>query len=551
MSGFKDFYKNELYNQLGDIPENILNKYVFLECIKVTENSTTYLIEHKVIKTKNVLKIYKNAHQANEYKILSKYNHSGIPKIFDVIVEKNRTIVIEEFFQGKTFHNMMKEDGKYTEKRLIKIVLRICEILSFLHEQIPPVIHKDIKPENVIIDTNDNVKLIDFGSARVVKENQSTDTVLLGTHGYAAPEQYGFKQTDGRTDIYSLGVMIDEIATKSRLRLSEKFKKVIIKCKEIDPDNRFDNVKEIISELNEINKPIYKKKKYILSISILILTICLGIFINQYFSAVNTYSFQSDVIAEAVSIQLDKSIDKITADDLNRITELTIWGENIVDSNKNIAWESMPSNYVSAVIIDDVRYTKRGEIDTLEDLKKMHNLYSLTLVKQKITNLEPIKDLDIVHLFLNDNDIEDISALKEMTSLYTLEVGGNPIRDFGVVPHLINLGELDISDTNCSDFSFLKNMTNMRVLIAKNLKLEDIDFVSELYKLQTLNVQNNKIKNIFCVENLNQLEAFNIADNPIENISSINKMKKLKYMVIKNTLIDVDSIDNSIEIRQD
>jgi len=552
MSGFKDYYKNELYDQLEEIPESILSKYNFFECIQITDNSMTYLIEHQVLKVAYVLKIYKNIHQANEYKILSQYTHSGIPKIYDVLIEKGKTFVVLEYFQGTTLDNITKQYNELTEKKLLNIVLQMCEILSFLHKQTPPIIHKDIKPENVIIDINDQIKLIDFGSARIVKENQSTDTVLLGTHGYAAPEQYGFKQTDQRTDIYALGVMIDELAENFKMKRSKEFNHIISKCKEIDPDNRFNSVDEITNGIKEIKKPFYKKKKYIMKMTILISFICCIFFYKLFFSFSDVYKFKSEVIAEAVSVQLDKDINRLTLDDLESITDITIWGENIVEDQEKLIWESIPSNYVSAIIIDDIRYTRRGKIDTLEDLKNMHNLYSLTLVKQKITDLSPIEKLSIVHLVLNDNEIEDISILKDMKSLYTLEVGGNPISDFSVIHNLSNLGELDISDTNFIDsMTLFGDNIGVRSLIAKNLDLSNIDFLKNMHTLERLNLENNKIMDISALAKFDRLEYFNIAENPIDDISIVNSMKNLKYVIIRNTQINADMIDNKIEILQD
>ena len=552
MTGFKDYYKKELYNQLEEIPESILSKYAFVECIQTTTNSMPYRIEHKVLKVNYVLKIYKSIHQANEYKILSQYIHPGIPRIYDVLIEQGKTFVILEYFQGNTLDKMIKKRPEFNEKKLANILLQMCEILSFLHEKSPAIIHKDLKPENVIIDINDRVKLIDFGSARCVKENQSRDTVLLGTHGYAAPEQYGFKQTDQRTDIYALGVMVDEIAQNFEMKLSKEFNRIVSKCKEIDPDNRFSNVREIAYAVQDSNRPIYRKKKNLISAIIVIVLICCGILINQNLFTSNVYQFESEVIAEAVSIQLNKAIDSITIDDLNRITEITIWGEKIVENGDNIVWESLPSNYVSAVIIDDVRYTRRGEIDTLEDLENMHNLYTLTLVKQKITDLSPIKNLSIVHLFLNDNAIEDMSSLKDMNSLYTLEVGGNPISDFSVISDLTNLGELDISDTNFTDeMSLLGDYSGIKLLIAKNLNLSNIDFLENSHQLERLNLENNKITDLSTLAKFDRLEYLNIAENPIDDISIINGMTNLKYVVLRNTLINEKKLNKKIQLLQD
>lgn len=553
MSDFKDFYKKQLYEELKNegVPLDILNKYVFLECIACTDNSSTYKAIHKVLKIKYILKIYNNTYQANEYKILSKLDHWGVPKIIDVVTKNDKTFVLEEYFDGKTLDTIINESKSFSQNKLLDIFLKLCHILSFIHSQHPSIIHRDIKPENVMVSHSGNVKLIDFGSARQAKNHQSTDTQLLGTQGYAAPEQYGFKQSDNRTDIYSLGVLINEVVDKFNISIESNLNKIISKCKEIDPDNRFNNVEAIISKINDIKKPFYKQKVFVVSMVAILLTLTIGFTIYSYRYPTDIYHFKSPIIAKAVSIQLNKKVKDITYEDLKNITKIRIWGENIVESNQNITWESNPGNYVSFIIIDNKRYSKRGPIDTVEDLKNMPSLHTLELVKQSITDLTPLKKLELVHLYLNDNHIEDISVLKEMTSLYTLEIGGNPVSDFSVISNFDYLGELDISDTKCINLSFLNNTTGLKLLIAKNLNIENINFVRSLYALEQLTFEHNKITDISSIKELNHLKHLNIAHNPIENISIINSMKSIKSVVIRDTKIDPNKIDKRIKILQD
>ncbi|GMQ61426.1 protein kinase domain-containing protein [Vallitalea maricola] len=546
MKEFDEFYKKLINDIKIDIPKDIINKYDILECTASTINSSLYVIRHKTLHKKYIMKIYNDMRQANEYEILAKLDHKGIPQIVDVLDNQN-IIVIEEFFDGKTLDRILIEVNSISLSRLNDIIIKICEILDYIHSQ--NIIHRDIKPENIMVNNKGDVKLIDFGCARYVKDNKSADTVLLGTQGYASPEQYGFSQTDQRTDIYSLGVMIHEIVMKYDIKINSKLQAIIAKCKNIDPEQRYDNARQIIEAMNNTKK-LVSNKTTLLFLSLLIVII-LTIFLSNRNRIFRIYKFKSQVVAQAVSYQLNKDIRQITVDDLKDITEINIWGEIIISPNDNIVWESVPGNYVSAIIINGKRYTKRGSINTLEDFKYMENLNTLTLVKQNIDDLTPIKELNLTHLFLNDNNIHELLPLENMVSLYTIEVGGNPIDNFDVISELDNIGELDISDTQCSDIDFLKDRINISLLVAKNLGIKNISCLNNMYKLEQLNLEYNLITDISSLKDCKKLKYLNIANNPIAEISIINDIKSLKYVVVRDTNIDENVIKGDIEILQD
>ena len=179
------------------------------------------------------------------YYILRKFNHPNISQIYDVIRDNDKIIVLEEFINGETISEYLESD-LFSPDGVVKIISSLCDALDFLHSH--KIIHKDIKPENVMIDNSGNVKLIDFDSSRVYKPFKSNDTVFMGTIGYAPPEQYGMNCTDERSDIYALGVLMNVMLTgkvpESKL-YDGKFRKIIEKCTQTVPNNRYQNVKQI------------------------------------------------------------------------------------------------------------------------------------------------------------------------------------------------------------------------------------------------------------------------------------------------------------------
>lgn len=168
-----------------------------------------------------------------------------------VRVDDKVIVVIEEYVSGATLEELIPT-GKIDEKMAVDIVRQLLEVLSILHGQ--NIIHRDINPKNVLLSTDGVVKLLDFGIARETKEYQDKDTTILGTAGYAAPEQYGFQQTDGRTDIYSLGVLFHVMLTKKlpegSICQETKYQRFIQKCISLDPNQRYQSTLEAYRDLD-------------------------------------------------------------------------------------------------------------------------------------------------------------------------------------------------------------------------------------------------------------------------------------------------------------
>ena len=208
------------------------------------------------------------------YKILRKNPHKLFAKILKCAEDSEDTLIIEEFIQGEPLMERILNKKFLNEYEAKEILLQICDGLKFLHKL--GIIHRDIKPSNLILQADGVVKLIDFDAARIFKENQSEDTNSLGTKGYAPPEQYGYGQTDSRSDIYALGITFQKLLGEN---YHGNLEKILSKCTEIDPKNRFQNVDElkfaIINQKNSVEKSFNPLK-------IILLTIIIFIFYNIF-----------------------------------------------------------------------------------------------------------------------------------------------------------------------------------------------------------------------------------------------------------------------------
>ncbi len=145
-----------------------------------------------------------------EAALLGRLSHPNLPHIYDAFNERGRSYLVMDFIDGKTLLQLLKESGfrPLPVAQVLGYALQLCDVLAYLHQQHPPIIFRDLKPTNVMVTANGHVYLIDFGIARIFKEGQEQDTALLGSPGYAAPEQHGSAQTNPRSDLYSLGATL-------------------------------------------------------------------------------------------------------------------------------------------------------------------------------------------------------------------------------------------------------------------------------------------------------------------------------------------------------
>lgn len=219
------------------------------EDVKTIKEDKLYLVRNKQTEELAV-KRYIRKELIPVYQALKEKRSLYLPIIYEIQIENLRGIVITEFIQGITLQKILDENGHILDTDVRSYAIQICEALETLQEQEPKIIHRDIKPENLIVTDSGRIKLIDFDAARIYNNYSETDTEYIGTQGYAAPEQYGFSQTDERSDIYALGIVLQRIVGKK----SREWNKVIQKCTNMDPNKRYQNAAQLKRALEHIGK---------------------------------------------------------------------------------------------------------------------------------------------------------------------------------------------------------------------------------------------------------------------------------------------------------
>lgn len=236
-----------------------LSCYSCLYIIKENEKSKIEAVKH-IITNKIYIKKTVINYNLNVYEKLKNIECINFPKIFELIELNNQLIIIEEFINGNTLQEMLDENIGLDKDTVLNYIITICDALNKLHSLNHPIIHRDIKPSNIIISNDGILKIIDFDASRIYNKGETEDTYLLGTEGYASPEAYGFAQTDCRSDIYSIGILINVLLVKNLPKekiVSGNIGEIVKKCTNISPDLRY-------SSLMEVKKDIYKiqNKKY-------------------------------------------------------------------------------------------------------------------------------------------------------------------------------------------------------------------------------------------------------------------------------------------------
>lgn len=240
MIRFKDM---DIYDSLL---EAVRNEYDTVRLMKKSERGQVSLVRHRKTGTRYIFRHFYGSSEV--YQRLLAVSCPHLPQIMDVGEKDGRTVLLEEYIQGDTLQTIL-EGGLLTTAEAKQITRQLCSALWVLHSM--GVVHRDVKPDNVII-RGDEAVLIDFDASRIYKTEILEDTQILGTAGFAAPEQYGLSQSDGRADIYALGVLLNMMLTgehPSRKLASGRMGRIVQRCTMVNPAKRYRNILHLMEVL--------------------------------------------------------------------------------------------------------------------------------------------------------------------------------------------------------------------------------------------------------------------------------------------------------------
>lgn len=226
--------------------EAVTTEYDTLHVLKRSPRGTVSVVRHKKSGTRYVFRRYSGSGEV--YRRLLPVLCPHLPQIMEAAEQDGQTAVLEEYVQGDTLAELLT-GAKLTEKEARQVTMQLCQALHVLHSM--GAVHRDVKPENVILRGSDAV-LIDFDAARIYKDESESDTQVLGTTGFAAPEQYGIFQSNERADIFSLGVLLNIMLTgkhPSREMAAGKMGRIVRKCTMTAPEQRYQSARALMEVL--------------------------------------------------------------------------------------------------------------------------------------------------------------------------------------------------------------------------------------------------------------------------------------------------------------
>lgn len=418
----------------------INNTYRILDTVGKGGMSTVYKAEHLRLGTVWAVKQVSKNQKAKfdflaEANILKKLKHPMLPKIVDIFEDENFLYVVEDFVEGENLENILKRQKRFDEKTGIVWFKQIAECLGYLHSQKPnPIIYRDMKPSNIMIQPDGSLKLIDFGIAREYKEESVADTTFIGTKGYAAPEQAGKSQSDARTDIYSLGVTMYHILSgkspyeppysfvpirQLNSELSVGIEMIIDRCVQQEPENRYNNTRELIEDLNHIYRydeeyQKIKHKEKMRKVKLIIMSFCsicmilLGFMVSRHETSLkyNEYISAAQSIIESQPKEAFKYLDAATK----------------LDNTQDIAYILKASAYYYDADYEECISYIQDTIINRGNLKNNSSLLSI-LASAYFETADYIKALQYYEQIIEQTEIPDENLLRDYA--VTLAMNGN------------------------------------------------------------------------------------------------------------------------------
>lgn len=522
----KDDFIRQFQSALGEtpLPERVVSHLWPESCLSHNDNGEVWLLRDAEGK-RFILKIDKTGRRdlAGEFELLRRLPpelKGKVPEAADYFEEEGVRYLIRTWLPGCSLSQIQEKEGAFSPEQCVQVGKALCLLLEQIHGMELPVIHRDIKPENVILSPAGEPCLIDFDIAREYKSGQEADTVFMGTRCTAAPEQYGYAQTDERTDLYALGVTLRYMLTGSyepaaleRADCPERLKRCLQKATAFSPDDRYHSAKEFYIALTGGKS--FRRMRWLLPAAVCAAAVISGVLIWQGERpegqekpvpvAAETGEHEADIsdsakivtdqpvifdnvlLEQAVRAELRMPEGVITESDFVRVERLAVVGCNVLSREQSF-------RYVIYSYVDDVPQEgePHGNISDLSLLAKMPNLKELYLCGQQIEDLTPLKDLPLRQLYLCDNKITDFTPLADISTLELLYIGNNPAKNLSPLASLSNLKELLLDSSEWDDpvdsFAPLGEISQLERLSLNNRipadgewsPLEKLDSVQEL-----------------------------------------------------------------------
>lgn len=545
-TGGKDFENDrELF------PEELAQRYELLECVKSREGCEAFFGVARADGRKLVIKRYAITHPnfgggVESYRTLA---HPNIPAFVEEWKDDRRYFIIREYVEGQTLEEYV-DSHACTESDILDVGIRLCQILQYLHGLTPPLIHRDLKPGNIVRQEDGSIYLIDFEISRYYTEGKQEDTVWCGTRKYAAPEQYGYMQTGAYSDIYSLGIVLTWMLTGDTVPIRSPrtdLEQALARCTSFDPEKRVGDAGQMQRLLEALLPEARGKRKQrrnllmgltgLLAAALIVLTVLFVLSVQR------GIHFQEPLMEEAVRVMLDRRDGILTSQDLEQVTQIYILYDKVYTSED--AFRAGASEWEEA-------FCPRGGLVSLEDVEGMPNLQVIMIWGERITDLTPLENLPkLQKVDFRCNDITDISALAGKQELWHIGFNSDPLADISALGSCPALTVLDLREAG-EGYSgeVIAGMEHLEILDIANgsdaylyLAGKDIDDISlgspnmrdleciRNTRVRCLTFGWSEVRDISALTDRTDITFVNLADCDIRDFSPLLTMPNLNTVM--------------------
>ena len=545
-----------------EYPDELRERCELLECFCAKEDSQTLLARDRQSDALYVAKCFLKGsplYDRREPAALRALDAPPLPRFIAEYTGREMRCVLREYVPGHALSEVAANRA-FTDGEIIRVGMQLCDQLSCLHGMRPPVIHRDIKPQNVVLRPDGTAVLIDFGISRVVSDDKA-DTLVYGTQGFAPPEQYGFAPTDCRSDIYALGMLLRWMRTgkadppregDAAAWSAAPIDRVIARCTAFDPRRRYSSVDQVRRALKHAQPAVRRRSialKAACAACLLALIAVGGFALRQ--RADRAAVFAEPLIEQAARLNLGLADDApVPKRRLSEVTALYIVAD--------VACPDADSFYPAVNQWYAAGQPRRGETMSLADLEQLPNVGQLCIVAQSLTDLSPVAGLRSLNkVELKHNLIEDISPLAGLDQLSSVGINDNPVRDISPLIDCPSLAFLDLCDVRTYDPSVIAQLGNFNYLDLSNptdsydylagksvlalalnwTGLTDLSVLDDVSRLESLSIGHTAVTDLRPLANHPGLKSLNIAAVPVEDLSPLMDLPQLETVVVSEDML--------------
>lgn len=515
------------------------------------------------------------------------------PHIHTIIHDDNNTYIIREYIEGNTLKEELDRNGSLSFPRAREIFFALCEAVRILHHAKPePIIYRDMKPDNIIITPDGEVRIIDFGIARIHKANADRDTCLAGTYGYTAPEVMGGFQSDERSDVYSLGVILYEMLSGRRIEespyqirplvenapyLPTGLDKIIAKATDQKQICRYAGVDDLMRAVEEVDMPVRRRKLKWAYFTLGAVCICCVFFVLLYQSMGGAFTKDAPVREiEAASTLRPKETGEYVGRDIDivcremadqnfypavygLVSDGYASGEIIshhLDDTVGMVVDICIGPPVAEVIFGDealagvVRSALGIGKDAPVSSGDMAALTTFDIAGRSIGDLTGLEyAVNLTHLYMDDNCVTDLGPLRNLGRLEMLTLSDNTVAYITPVIRLRNIKVLYFENNRISDISALDGIDYYDLKMGGN-RIYDIGPLYRSQNIVSLDLHDNPVADISLLPDFTMLESLDISGLPVSDYTPLLDCWALEAVNLGSPAADIDDLVNTLKNRR-